>query len=244
MKNIAIFILMAASLFANEECCKENTFNIQHVVGQFIILSNETVFKTTEANPLGWSDLGRALEIKNQEGHSFLVDPETPLKVSCVKVGEAKDPFTNVSHIFSQKDEERDMVIELYDGDLYIVPEGATTVWSLGAPVLKVETESGVHILDFYDGSFDFVCRFGTVNPESLSDTIESIHKDTLILESLGQMNAAPSIFGNFKDWNKGDEIAIQIFTQMHFSVSEENASYFFLYNVTQDKLAIGFCKK
>ena len=222
---------MAACLFADGQVDKECEFNIQYVVGQFVVLTNDTVFKSDEADEAKLLDLGELARVHYQGDETFLEDNERHLKIKCEEIGQVKEPLTNVSKIFPSAEEDRDMVIELSDGDLYIVPNGSATVWKVDAEVLKVDTESGMHILDFSDGSFDFVARFG------------SVESDTISLDSLDKVSASHSIFGGFGAWNKSDEVVAQKFTQMHFSAAHENATYLFLHNLTQDKLAVGFYK-
>ena len=242
MKRLSMF-MMAACLFADGQVDKECEFNIQYVVGQFVVLTNDTVFKGDKADEAKLLDLGETARVHYQGDESFLVDNERHLKIKCEEIGQIKAPLANVVQIFPGAEEDRDMVIELSDGDLYIVPNDSSTVWKLGANVLKVETESGMHILDFSDGSFDFVARFGSVELDTISDIITANSAGVLTLESLGNISLSSSIFGSFGNWAEGDQVTVQKFSDMHFPTLYENASYLFLHNVTQEKLAVGYTK-
>ncbi len=242
MNKMLVFML-SACLFANE-----HVETIGYLTGAYVVLNEGMVLEVKGAEYQSLLKVDEDVHIKKNGNHLFIASDVEKLQLPCKYIGNVKDKLTMVSKVFARVENGHDLMVELGDGDLFVIPDGANSSWSVGSCVLKVESERGIYLLDFLDGSLDYVSHFGMVNTSRDFDIVVDVPElwvgkeceTQLVLDSFGVINSQNSILGNFDGWHDGDEVVIQQFSSVEFAVKDSVQTLFLFHNVTQNKLAVG----
>jgi hypothetical protein len=205
---------------------------ISYVKGDYIILDKGLVLTANESEYLQLFDEDDDVLVLKISGGYVLLHNLTQVEVMCKEVGRVVENDLSTAKIFSD-------MIELSNGDLYLLENKEEYFWERAERVFVVKTERGHLIIDRSFGFSEPSTFLGKLDKLKSLDFVQGVKGHHLHLLSTGSLRSLTEDLGSLENWSEGDEIILQKFTFVNIGNFDPLTPFILAHNVTKDEVAI-----